>query len=82
MLLVACKLDHGLIRAGLRLHVLSGAKLREHLALYAAFIAAHQLHLAGLKRRAVRGLLRLDVLLLTRAQPAANAARPLFTCRG
>lgn len=70
------------IRAGLRLHVFSLVQLCEHLALDAAFFAAHLLRFAGLKRRAVRGLLSPDVLLLTRAQPAANAARHLFACRG
>jgi len=79
---VTRKLDQSLIRAGLRLHVFSRAQLCKHLALYPALFAAHRLRFAGLKGRAVRSLLALDVLLLIRAHLAANVTRYLFTCRG
>jgi len=75
---IARKLDYSLIRAGLRLHVLSRAQLFEYLALYPAFFASHRLLFSGFKGRAVWSLLSLDILLLTRAQLAANAARHLL----
>ncbi|ADX32446.1 hypothetical protein G184_gp17 [Erwinia phage ENT90] len=79
---LAGKLHHGVVSAGLCLHVLCGAQLFEHLMLYPAFLVPDRLRPARRKRRAVRGLLALNVLLLTGAQPLRNIAGHLFTrCR-
>jgi len=76
---VPCKLGHCLIRACPRLHIFRLTQLGGHLTLNTAFLAVKLLTLTCFKRRAVRGLLRLDVLLMTGEQlPSGGALHFLF----